>query len=74
MFDDIDFKVEWDLNDGMTPKWKEWSWEEKDINKEWRNSELGVLPYLKNIPHFTFISSLQVILKWPNWLEWTEND
>ena len=53
-------RLEW----GVTVKWMEWSHEEKDIKKEWPNdgrmreiSELKVLPYLKNLPHFTLIPS-----------------
>ena len=33
----IDLELEWDWNDEMTPKWMEWSYEEENIQMEWRN-------------------------------------
>ena len=65
----------------MTLEWMEWSYEEKDSEKEWPNdswmreiSELRVWPWFKNLPHFTLIPSFLDILEWRNWLEWSENE
>ena len=33
----IDLELEWDWNDEMTLKWMEWSYEEENIQMEWRN-------------------------------------
>ena len=66
---------------GMIFEWMEWSYEEKDSEKEWPNdswmreiSELRVWPWFKNLPHFTLIPSFLDILEWRNWLEWSENE
>ena len=68
---------EWVRNDGMTSEW----WVNVGMSCKWqnggrmrKNSESKVLPYFKNIPHFTFIQSFQIILEWWNCLEWSKNE
>ena len=75
---------EWVRNDGMTSEW----WVNVEMSCKWqndgrmrKNSESKVLPYFKNIPHFTFIQSFQnhsgmmkLLGMKQKWMEWPLND